>query len=370
LEIDAARTTCSYCPKLDRHVCPAAIAERSEVATPTFKQQVAKLVAAGALPLDQEAARVLYKCTGCLASKAVCRHSVDVEVSLRDGRGLAVRAGTAPPEVFEVKARFEARGSPFDQDLRAKVPAIASERRASVGVAFVPACAAVVDGDAALAGARAGLAVGRPKDSVEVVLPDPPCCGYPLDALGLADDFALHARRVAASLAGFSRIVVGGAGCAWTMAVRYAQVGAPIAGEVVPLAKALGASTDAVRAARRKEPDGGPFAYHDACYLGRHLGVYDEPREALAAATGSKPVELDPSRELGLCSGGGGGYPLTHPGPAHDVAARLIEAFKRSGAKTLVTACPTTKRLLKKVDPAFAVLLLEEVFGLALASKS
>src|SRR5262249_12259057 len=124
LEIDVARTTCSYCPKLDRHVCPAAIAERSEVATPTFKQQVAKLGSAGALPLDEEAARVLYKCRGCLASKAVCRHSVDVEVSLRDARGLAVRAGTAPPEVFDVKARFEARGCPFDQDLRAKVPAI------------------------------------------------------------------------------------------------------------------------------------------------------------------------------------------------------------------------------------------------------
>src|SRR5262249_40239593 len=69
VDLAGVRTTCSFCPKLCRHECPVAIAEKSEVATPTFKQQVAKLAAARTISLDVESARALYKCTGCLASR-------------------------------------------------------------------------------------------------------------------------------------------------------------------------------------------------------------------------------------------------------------------------------------------------------------
>ena len=59
--LEDVRNTCSFCPKLCRHACPAAEAEQSELATPTFKQQVALLAASGKRPLDRDRARVLYK---------------------------------------------------------------------------------------------------------------------------------------------------------------------------------------------------------------------------------------------------------------------------------------------------------------------
>ena len=234
LSIDVDRTTCAYCPKLCRHECPTALAEKSEVATVTFRQQLAQLATAGKLALDAETARAFYKCTGCLASKTPCRWEVEVEPSMRDARALAVKEGVAPAEVAKVRQRFAERGHPYERDIRKDladlVPAAQGPRDAAP-LALFPACTAIARYPEEIVDARLVLEAtaktgAAPADGLAVVLPDPPCCGYPLDSLGLAGEFAAHAKRVAKALEGYPRIVATGAACAWTLGVRYAEVGA------------------------------------------------------------------------------------------------------------------------------------------------
>ncbi len=81
-------------------------------------------------------------------------------------------------------------------------------------------------------------------------------------------------------------------------------------------------------------------AWHDPCYLGRHNGVYDEPRQVLASVPGLELCELPDQREDSLCCGGGGGRIwMETPKGQRFCDIRLQQAMD-AGAKALVTACP------------------------------
>lgn len=353
------RVTCSYCPKLCRHACPVAEAERTEEATPTFKQQVALLASTGRRPLDAERARVLWKCTDCGAAQAACRHRIDPAPSLREGRAAAIAAGCAPREVDWLRARFAEHGSPYSQDLAAGLAPEATARRAAQGpVGLFPACTSLAHEPGETAQALALLDRVGPRGA-NLALPRPVCCGYPLDAAGLEPEFRAQAARVAVALSGFEQVVALGPACAYTMLYRYPAVGVRPSFGVVPLVDLLAARP----AAWRPKPDGPRLAWHDPCFLGRRLRRWEEPRAVLRAATGRAPIELPLAREESLCSGGGGTYPLTHPEPARSCAQRVMDAFRETGAEALVTGCPSAKRRFLEAEPGAPVLGLVEALA-------
>ena len=80
--------------------------------------------------------------------------------------------------------------------------------------------------------------------------------------------------------------------------------------------------------------------YHDPCYLGRHNGVYDAPRELLKTANGLELVEMESFRQGSLCCGGGGGRIwMDTPREERFSDIRLKQA-REVGARVLATACP------------------------------
>ena len=93
------------------------------------------------------------------------------------------------------------------------------------------------------------------------------------------------------------------------------------------------------------------IAYHDPCYLGRHNGVYDAPRNILRAV-GNETVELDRTRENSFCCGAGGAqfWKEEEPGIERVSENRFKEVKDRLGTakykKTLAVACPFCKSML------------------------
>jgi len=81
-------------------------------------------------------------------------------------------------------------------------------------------------------------------------------------------------------------------------------------------------------------------AYHDPCYLGRHNGVYDEPRGVLKSIPGLQLAELADSREDSLCCGMGGGRVWMETDKEERFANIRIEQAIAAGAQVLATSCP------------------------------
>jgi len=78
--------------------------------------------------------------------------------------------------------------------------------------------------------------------------------------------------------------------------------------------------------------------YQDPCRLGRHLGIYEPPREIIKAIPGIKLTEMEHSGDESICCGTSA---WTNCGSYSKKIReeRLLEA-KATGAEVLVTACP------------------------------
>ena len=81
--------------------------------------------------------------------------------------------------------------------------------------------------------------------------------------------------------------------------------------------------------------------YHDPCFLGKHNGIYDEPRAILQAIPGIEFEDLDRSRERSVCCEGGGGRMWAEGTNIEDrLAHQRVRDAVDLGAEVLAVACP------------------------------
>ena len=113
--------------------------------------------------------------------------------------------------------------------------------------------------------------------------------------------------------------------------------------------------------------------YHDPCYLGRHNGVFDQPR-ALIHATGAKLNEPRRNQKDSFCCGAGGGqFWKEEEKGTERVSTNRYRELKETGAKTVATGCPFCMRMIteeaakEEPETAMAVLDIAEIVAKQLA---
>ncbi len=330
---------CAACPKLCRFSCPVSEAERRETTTPWGKMVVGHQLVTHSKALDASSAEAAYACSGCMRCTEHCRHHNEVAPSLVAVRAEAVRSRTAPESVNRLRARFLEGGSPFRESLAES----ARKAGARTEGRYFPGCTALTKEPQLVADAQtAASAVGL---ELRVSDASRSCCGYPLYAAGLLDEFRAQALAFART-APDEPLVVGDPGCAYTLSVLYPQVGVDLPEVrlwVDEVARRLPLDVQG-------QPLEGEFGYHDPCHLGRGLGRYESPRALLQAALGGRPFsEAAERRSDAGCSGGGGVLPRTHPETAKEMARRQAgEVNEVGGDRTVVTACPAAKRMFER----------------------
>lgn len=80
--------------------------------------------------------------------------------------------------------------------------------------------------------------------------------------------------------------------------------------------------------------------YHDPCHLGRHSGLYDEPRKILSHIPGLELVEMPRNRENTRCCGGELVLINVFPELGKKLPEIRVDEAANLGVNDLVTSCP------------------------------
>ena len=117
----------------------------------------------------------------------------------------------------------------------------------------------------------------------------------------------------------------------------------------------------------------GSVAFHDPCYLGRHNGIFDQPR-TLIQLTGAKVAEPGRNRSNSFCCGAGGGqFWKEEERGTERVSTNRYRELKQTGAKTVATGCPFCMRMIteetakEEPEAAMEVLDIAEIVAKSLA---
>lgn len=79
--------------------------------------------------------------------------------------------------------------------------------------------------------------------------------------------------------------------------------------------------------------------FHDPCFLGRHNGEYEAPRQLLEAIAGLRLSEMEKSKQTSSCCGMGGGNMWYESEGGGKIVENRLQHVAQTGAKTLVTGC-------------------------------
>ena len=197
------------------------------------------------------------------------------------------------------------------------------------------------------------------------ILDDEGCCGYPLLLAGYEEQFKATATKVVEKIGGvqYDMVVTHCPGCLRTFTQLYPKSGfKPL--KVVHTTQLL-RQLVGKGVIKLKNYAGLKVTYHDPCDLGRHLGIYDEPRELMRSIPGLDLVEL-PEISMGKysrCCGGGGLLRLVIPPLASQIAIdRIVEDVAGLGVQAIITACPTCVKTLRD-----AASVVESIYGVSIA---
>jgi Fe-S oxidoreductase len=307
--------------------------------TPITHFNIRKLVRYGQLGLEG-IEEFMWGCSTCKFCVDRCPRGVEIIDVVTAIRNVYSGGGMLPQSLRSFVGSMSARGNPWSGDqakrndwAKEKYPLYSSDKE----YLFWTCCTVCYDPrNVRLARATAeilnsaGISWGLPEVEVN-------CCGESLKKVG---DLDLFERLKNNNLQyfnkkGITKIITVSPHCLSSFKKDYGENY-----EVLHFSELIAKLVKEGKLTPKKDFGGAKVTYHDPCYLGRHSGVYDAPREVLASIPGLDFVEMGRSREQSMCCGGGGGGLWMEKLKGERLSDLRIEEALATGASILATACP------------------------------
>jgi heterodisulfide reductase subunit D len=294
------------------------------------------------ITLSPEFVDAMYKCTGCGNCEAVCHAQIRLVEFWEKVRAWLVQEGVAPLSAHKSLANsIAANRNPYKESPQKRDawwPANV-ERAAVPDVVFFAGCT----GSYRMQGiAQAGVVVlDRAGVKMNCLGADEYCCTSPALRTGNLSLTAVAAETVVnkADGIGAKDMVMTCSGCYKTVSHDFGNYFAKVGQNVYHFTQYVDRLIS-----ERKLPLNNEFkakvTYHDPCHLGRHSGVFEEPRNILKKIKGVEFVEMTRNRMNSRCCGAGGGYKSQFNDFAVNIAAERVRDAEAVGAEVLITSCP------------------------------
>ncbi len=313
---------CGYC----QAVCPIfGITHR-----PSFnargKMLLLKEVMDGKIDLNEELIDTLFQCTTCAACKENCPSGVNVPEIIKQARKDMVNIGSCHPaftgmnEVLQKNTNIYAEDEPED---------FGRERNKKADYVYFVGCVGLYREDEAT---EATLDLLDRLD-VDYTLVDEACCSGVLEDVGHSINTDLADKNIETILAtGAHTVITGCPYCYRTFKNKDAYAPLREKGiQLVHMAQFLKDLDISVTTDLK-------VTYHDPCDLGRHCGIYEEPRQTIRKIAPNF-VEMAHHHADSLCCGSGGGVRGAFPKNSLKMARHRLDEALDVQADVLLTEC-------------------------------
>ncbi len=292
------------------------------------------------------ASNELDACTTCGACMEECPASIEhVQVIMDLKRYKALTLGDLPPAAADAINKVKKNGNPWGisqddrfnwaQDL--EVPVIEAGKK--VDYLYYVGCAGSYDGSNQKVVKDTINLLKKAGVSFAVMGKTEKCNGDPVRRFGDEYSFFEIAIENIANMRQytFDKVVTHCPHCLHTIGKEYAKFDDGVF-ETVHHTELL---AELLRSGKLKalKDVAGELTFHDPCYLGRHHGEYDAPRDILRSIPGVKLKEMQKSKDKALCCGMGGGNMWYELPEGKHLAENRLEQIGETGAPKLATSC-------------------------------
>jgi glycolate oxidase len=296
---------------------------------------------------SEDLAKRLYQCMLCLNCRSVCPAHVKVSDIVRSARQRLVENGFLP-EIFKpalssmleaanpLLASPEKRADSYPANFKRAVPG-QTEVLLHLGcvtsfqdVKIIPAFMEILD--------KAGINYGAMGE-------EETCCGYLAYLVGDMPTFNKAMEMYGERTLKYKpkSLVTSCAGCLKTFRDLYSHYGGGNGYEVLHAVELIEKLITEGRLKFKQDVQPLKAIYHDPCDMGRHMGVYEPPRNVLKALPGVELIEFPLNRAQAKCCGGGGGMKGFDNEMAGEIGYKRLLTAIDLGADVIVSACPSCK---------------------------